>query len=64
MVIFLVLLALSVVVATPCFAAWVPLVTSDTFTGILTDMGATATGIISILLIVLGVGLLARIFSR
>ena len=47
-----------------CFAAWTPLITADTFTGITLDVQATATGIISVLLIVLGVGLLARIFSR
>lgn len=47
-----------------CSAAWTPIVTAADFVGITTDIQTTATNIISILLIVLGVGMLARIFSR
>lgn len=46
------------------FVSWTPLITSADFTGIQTDVGTTATGIISMLLVVLGVGFLARIFMR
>lgn len=46
------------------FFAWTPLITAADFTGIQTDVGTTATGIIAVLLVVLGVGLLARVFMR
>lgn len=46
------------------FFAWTPLIQSSDFTGIMTDMGATATGIISMSLIVLGLGLLVRALMR
>lgn len=43
---------------------WTPLVTSDMFTGITSDVGTAATGIVSVLIIILGVGILVRILSR
>lgn len=46
------------------FLAWTPLITAADFVGIQTDVNTTASGIIAVLLIVLGVGLLARIFMR
>lgn len=46
------------------FFAWSPLITAEDFTGIQADVGTTASGIIAVLLVVLGVGLLARVFMR
>jgi len=44
--------------------AWVPLITSDAFTGINTDVLTTATGIISIMVIVVGIGILVAVLTR
>lgn len=44
--------------------AWVPLINSSDFTGILTDVGTSATGIVSIILVVLGLGILVRTLGR
>lgn len=63
LVVLLVVFAL-VCLSSVSFAAWTPIVQATDFAGITTDVQTTATGIISVLLIVLGVGLLARIFSR
>lgn len=46
------------------FLAWTPLITSDMFSGIQTDVLTTATGIIGILIVIVGVGMLARTFGR
>jgi len=43
---------------------WTPLITSEMFTGIQTDVLTTATGIISVVLIVLGIGILIRVLAR
>lgn len=43
---------------------WVPLITSDAFTGIHTDVLTTATGIISIMVVVVGIGILIRVFTH
>ena len=56
--------SLLALVPVSAFAVWTPIITAADFTGIMGDVQTTATGIISVLLIVLGVGLLARIFSR
>jgi len=39
---------------------WTPLITADAFTGIQTDLITTAGGVVSILLIVVGLGFLLR----
>lgn len=46
------------------FAEYVPLITSTTFDGVRVDVTTTAVGLISILVIVVGVSLIARTFSR
>ena len=46
------------------FFAWTPLITSSDFTGIQTDVTATATGIVSVLLIIVGIGLLVKVLGR
>lgn len=43
---------------------WVPLITSDAFTGINTDVLTTAAGIISIMVVVVGIGILIRVFTH
>lgn len=44
------------------FFAWVPLITSADFVGIQADVQTTAAGIVAILLIVVGIGILTRVF--
>lgn len=46
------------------FATYTPLVTSATFDGVRTDVTTTAVGIISVLVIIVGVSLIARAFTR
>lgn len=46
------------------FYAWTSLVSSADFTGITTDVGLVAAGIIGVMLIVLGIGILVRALSR
>jgi len=46
------------------FADYTPLVTSATFDGVRTDVTTTAVGIISVLVIIVGVSLIARAFTR
>lgn len=46
------------------YAEWTPLITSGDFTGITTDVSAVATGIITICLIVVGLGILVRVLAR
>lgn len=46
------------------FFAWTPLINSSDFTGILTDLGTSAAGIMSVVLVVLGIGILVRTFTR
>lgn len=43
---------------------WTPLIGSSDFTGVTTDVTTAATGIITLGLIVLGVGLLISVMSR
>jgi hypothetical protein len=42
------------------YADWTPLVTSGSFTGITTDVGTVAVGIISVSVILCGLGLIVR----
>lgn len=43
---------------------WTPLITAANFTGIETDLMTAASGLIGLTLIIVGVGVLYRIFSR
>lgn len=47
----------------PAFT-WVPLITSDAFTGINTDVLTTSVGIISIMVVVVGIGILIKVFTH
>lgn len=67
MLLSLMIVALTItILPAAAFAAipWTPLIASTDFAGITTDVQTSATGIITVLLIVLGVGLLARVFMR
>jgi hypothetical protein len=44
--------------------AWTPLITSADFTGITTDVLTSASGIVSIVLVIVGLGFLVRTFMR
>lgn len=44
--------------------AWTPLINTADFTGIMTDVGTTAAGIISVVLVVLGLGILIKVLGR
>jgi hypothetical protein len=43
---------------------WTPLITSAAFDGIRSDLGTAVTGLMSLALIIVGVGVLYRVFSR
>ncbi|BCS53909.1 hypothetical protein [Geobacter sp. SVR] len=43
---------------------WTPLVTSTMFDGIHADMLTTSGGILSVLLIILGIGLIVKVLAR
>lgn len=45
-------------------ADWTPLVTSSSFAGITTDVGTAASGIVGVCLIVVGLGILVKCFTR
>jgi len=47
-----------------CFATYTPLISSTTFDGVRADVSLTAIGIISVLIIIVGVALIARAFTR
>jgi hypothetical protein len=51
-------------VPSQAFAAWTPMITSSMFDGIMADVQTTAGGIVSVLLIIVGLSLLVRAFSR
>lgn len=55
---------LGLLLAVPARAEWTALISSGDFTGIKTDVGTAAAGLISVCLIVLGVGMLIRAFGR
>jgi hypothetical protein len=46
------------------YAAWTPLIVSGDFTGIMTDVGTVAAGIIGICIVVIGLGMITRVLSR
>lgn len=41
---------------------WTPLITADAFTGIRTDLLTSTAGLLSLILIVAGIGILIRVF--
>lgn len=43
--------------------AWTPLITASDFLGIQTDVTTVAVGIISIMLIVVGIGILIKVLT-
>jgi len=43
---------------------WTPLLSSSSFTGITTDAGTAASGIVGVMLIVCGIGVLIRVLSH
>jgi hypothetical protein len=45
-------------------AEYTPLIGASTFTGIQTDATAAAAGIVSVCLIIAGLGLIVRMFTR
>jgi hypothetical protein len=45
-------------------AEWTPLITSGDFTGIKTDLGVAVIGVLSLMLIILGVGIVIRMISK
>jgi hypothetical protein len=45
-------------------AEWTPLVTSTMFDGIQTDLGTIASGMVTLLLIVLGIGIIWKVFTH
>ena len=47
--------------ATVCFGEWTPLVTAADFTGPRADVNTFALGLLGILIIIMAVGLIARI---
>jgi len=52
--------ALVPLIRSPAYAAWTPLVTADSFSGIQADVLTCAGGIVSVLLVLLGIGLLVK----
>ena len=49
-------------VVSDAYAEWTPLITSTAFSGIQTDTLTAAAGIVSLVLIVLGIGILIKVF--
>jgi hypothetical protein len=45
-------------------STWTPLISSSTFTGITTDVGSAAAGIVGVCLIVCGIGILVHVLAR
>ena len=54
------------VVAAPCLAAisYTPLISSTDFAGVTTDTLTTAVGIITVLLVIVGLGILVKVLGR
>lgn len=53
-----------VVLPATAFSEWTPLISASDFTGIRTDILTAVAGLMSVILIVLGVGILIRVLSR
>lgn len=49
---------------TLALAEWVPLISSDDFAGLTADVLTAVAGIISIVLIIVGIGMLVRMLMR
>ena len=54
----------SLLVSSLAYADWTPLISSDDFTGMQDDMLTMVAGIVSIVLIVVGLGFLIRSMTR
>lgn len=52
------------IISVPAFAAWTPLITSDDFSGMQTDVLTAAGGIVSVVLVIIGLGWLVRAFVK
>jgi hypothetical protein len=50
--------------ATYAAADWTPMVTSSTFSGVQSDLGTAAVGILACCAIIMGIGLLIRAIAR
>ena len=62
LLIFMVLFILCAV-AFNAYATWTPLVASTDFDGIRADVTVIAVGIVSVMLIVVGIGILIKVFK-
>lgn len=62
--ILLALVITTLTIASISFAAWTPLITAADFSPIQTDVGTAAAGVVSVLLVVIGLGFLIRTFTR
>lgn len=46
------------------FAAWTPLITATDFVGVTTDVNTVGVGIITIMVIIVGIGMIIRTLTR
>lgn len=60
----LAVMTLTVLIRSPAYAEWTPLISTSLFDGLQADALTAAAGIVSVLLIILGIGLLVRVLSR
>lgn len=56
----LLLLGFFALVPSAAWATWTPLITADSFTGVQTDLLTSVSGVMTLVLIILGLGLLIR----
>lgn len=61
---FALLVGLYLVSPAPALAAYTSLISATDFNGIQTDVLTTASGIIAILLIIVGLGILVKVLGR
>jgi hypothetical protein len=55
---------LSILLVQPAYADWTPLITSTDFDGMKADVLTTAGGVISVVLIIIGLSWLVRAFVK
>ncbi len=63
-VVGLVLVCSTLFLINTALAEYTPLISSDTFDGIRADVWSAASGIISVVLVILGVGILVKVFMK
>jgi len=63
-VVALALICSPLILINTALAEYTPLISSDTFDGIRADVWSAASGIISVVLVILGVGILVKVFTR